>query len=439
MSSLVDYSWARPNLATLKRQGVVGVGRYLTTVLGKVLTLGEAEQIRSAGLDIFLIWEEAANNTLGGATQGVADGHTANALASTLGAPLDVPIYYAVDFDASTAQYGVIASYLEAAKTTGRPVGVYGSIGVVNHMLSIGAAEYGYQTLAWSNGQVSSQAHIYQSALGVSVDNDMTLKAYYGQWGVVPPPSTPVATSKYPIVDGIAHNGGYTLLGSDGGVFAYGDPFEGSLGGEKLNAPAVSMTPTASGNGYLVVGADGGVFSFGDAVFRGSLGGAKLNAPIVAISLLPEGGGYYLVGSDGGVFAYGSATFHGSMAGVHLNAPVVDCVATEKGYYLIGADGGLYCFGDAPFHGSLGGSAINAPIVGMALTASGNGYWLAAADGGVFAYGDAGFYGSLGGIHLAKPVVAIARSTGGAGYYMFASDGGVFTYGDAKFLGSAVS
>ena len=65
----------------------------------------------------------------------------------------------------------------------------------------------------------------------------------------------------------------------------------------------VGMAVTPDGNGYWLVGSDGGVFAFGDATFMGSMGGRLLNAPVVAIASTPDGKGYWLVASDGGVFA----------------------------------------------------------------------------------------------------------------------------------------
>jgi hypothetical protein len=92
--------------------------------------------------------------------------------------------------------------------------------------------------------------------------------------------------------------GGYWLVASDGGVFAYGDaPFLGSTGAIHLAAPVVGMATTASGRGYWLVGSDGGVFSYGDAPFLGSMGGQSLQNPIAAIAATPDGGGYWLLPS----------------------------------------------------------------------------------------------------------------------------------------------
>ena len=79
-----------------------------------------------------------------------------------------------------------------------------------------------------------------------------------------------------------------------------------------LNGPIVASIATPTGHGYYMVGSDGGVFSFGDARFHGSMGGAHLNRPIVGLSPTPDNRGYWLVASDGGVFAF-DAPFRGSL------------------------------------------------------------------------------------------------------------------------------
>ena len=161
---------------------------------------------------------------------------------------------------------------------------------------------------------------------------------------------------------------GTVLAARDGGVFTYGTaPFEGSMGGQHLNAPIVGVATTPDGQGYWLVASDGGVFAFGDAAFEGSMGGQHLNAPIVGIASTRNGQGYWLVASDGGVFAFGNAGFHGSMGGQHLNAPVVAAAATDHGgYWLVASDGGVFSFGGATFYGSAGGTRLNAPVTGMA-------------------------------------------------------------------------
>ncbi len=80
---------------------------------------------------------------------------------------------------------------------------------------------------------------------------------------------------------------GYWLVAADGGVFGFDAPFRGSLpgvltAGTKLVASVNGMVPF--GNGYLLVAADGGVFNFSDQPFDGSIGGQALDSPVVSIA-----------------------------------------------------------------------------------------------------------------------------------------------------------
>ncbi|MGD9796849.1 MAG: SpoIID/LytB domain-containing protein [Acidimicrobiia bacterium] len=250
--------------------------------------------------------------------------------------------------------------------------------------------------------------------------------------------------------NGIGKDGGrvkrLTMRGQSGSVTVTGDAFRSAVGIKSdwfriiaLTKPAVSLTPTGSGDGYWLTSNDGGVFSYGDAVFHGSAGNLALNGPVLGMAARPNGAGYWLVGSDGGIFSYGDAPFYGSTGNIKLNQPVVGMAPTPSGhgYWMVASDGGIFAYGDASFHGSTGGTRLNKPIVGMAPTATGNGYWLVATDGGIFAFGDAVFHGSAGAIALNRPIVGMAARPDGAGYWLVADDGGVFTYGAATFRGAA--
>ncbi len=246
------------------------------------------------------------------------------------------------------------------------------------------------------------------------------------------------STSSGGVGGGAPGTSGYTEVASDGGLFDFGSPFYGSMGGHPLNAPMVGGAQVTGQPGYWTVASDGGIFSFGDAGFYGSMGGKPLNAPIVGMASTPDGLGYWLVASDGGIFAYGDAAFYGSRGGRRLNAPIVGMASTPDGlgYWLVASDGGIFSYGDASFYGSTGGIRLNKPVVGMAASPDGLGYWLVASDGGIFNYGDASFYGSMGGKPLNQPMVTIKPTADGLGYWTIAADGGVFSYGDASFLGS---
>ena len=208
-----------------------------------------------------------------------------------------------------------------------------------------------------------------------------------------------------------------------------------------LAKPIVGSAADPNG-GYWLVASDGGIFAFGSAPFWGSAGGLPLNKPIVGMAATPDGGGYWLVASDGGIFAYGDAQFYGSTGSLHLNKPIVGMAATPDGggYWLVASDGGIFAYGDAQFYGSTGSIHLNKPIVGMAATSDGAGYWLVASDGGIFTYGDA---------HVLRLDRAAWRSTSPSSAWRPRPTGAatgssprtpaIFTYGDAQFSGSAQS
>ena len=137
--------------------------------------------------------------------------------------------------------------------------------------------------------------------------------------------------------------------------------FHGSLPGLHVKVGnIVGIAPTNDGGGYWLVGSDGGVFAFGDAVFQGSMGGKKLNKPVVGIAGDPATGSYWIVASDGGIFAFGNAPFEGSTGNITLAQPVVGMAASSdgSGYWLVGADGGIFAF-NVPFEGSVPGAGAH--------------------------------------------------------------------------------
>jgi hypothetical protein len=232
---------------------------------------------------------------------------------------------------------------------------------------------------------------------------------------------------------------GYYLVTADGTVYPFGDAgFYGDLTGQAISAPIVGMAVDERTGGYWLVGSDGGIYAF-HAPFLGSTGGMVLAAPIVAIEPAPGGNGYRLVASDGGVFVFGQGVrYLGSMGGVRLTEPVVGAAADLKtgGYWLVASDGGVFSFG-APFLGSLGGLPLSGGIVGMEAEPSGRGYRMVASDGGVFNFGDAQYAGGLGGRPLESPVVGMAPTPSGTGYWLVHEDGEVNAFGDASWMGSA--
>jgi hypothetical protein len=71
------------------------------------------------------------------------------------------------------------------------------------------------------------------------------------------------------------------------------------------------MAATPTGNGYWLVGSDGGIFTFGDAAFFGSAAGGS-SSPVVGMVATSTGRGYWLQRADGQVHAFGDAVAHGN-------------------------------------------------------------------------------------------------------------------------------
>jgi len=201
---IVDYSTFRPSMQQLHSIGVTSAGRYLGwdscpgyQSIGKNLTAAEAAELRAAGISVFLAFEYAAEAALNGSGQGRADGELATAQLAALGAPADMTVYFAVDFDIADyapassdpkAKLGPAAGYFEAIRAL-RPaykIGVYGGYYAVSRVLSAGLAQAGWQTIAWSGGQWDSRAVLRQLATTVMGYADMDLHiataADFGQW-----------------------------------------------------------------------------------------------------------------------------------------------------------------------------------------------------------------------------------------------------------------
>jgi len=179
-----------PTPAALKKAGVQFVCRYLSTPgNAKNLTKAEATALHKAGIAVVLVFETTANRALSGAAAGRADAQSARNQAAALGIPKTVPIYFAVDFDATPAQQTPINNYLRAAATVlgKNGVGIYGGYYPVSRALKAGVCAWGWQTYAWSGGLWYQGRHIeqYQNGAhiaGHSVDLDHAVRYPYGAW-----------------------------------------------------------------------------------------------------------------------------------------------------------------------------------------------------------------------------------------------------------------
>jgi hypothetical protein len=221
------------------------------------------------------------------------------------------------------------------------------------------------------------------------------------------------------------NRGGYWLVASDGGIFAFGNAgYFGSIPGSglepagsglshSLNAPIVGMVPSSDGGGYFMVASDGGVFAFGDARFEGScpgIGGCSGSA----VAVVPDatGNGYWVVTTTGAVYTFGDTVNDGAPG--PQSSKITSAAATPKGggYWILDAAGQVFPFGDAA---SLGGMPAGSaggldPASAIFATSDGGGYWIVTALGQVSSFGDAPGDGDMSGTHLNGPIVAASGS-----------------------------
>ena len=174
-----------------------------------------------------------------------------------------------------------------------------------------------------------------------------------------------------------------------------------------LNAPIVGMVPSNDDGGYFMVASDGGVFAFGDAHFAGSCPGIG-GCSGAAVAVMPDARKRLLVGhKDGNVYAFGDAHNFGGPGA--QTVPVTSAVRTPDGggYWILFANGVIAPYGDAGNYGQAAGAfgGLN-PATAIFTTSDGDGYWIASAIGTVDKYGDAPNDGGMSGTHLNGSIIA---------------------------------
>ncbi len=193
----VDYSFARPSPASIRAAGFTFAARYLSYTPGKDLSLGEANSLIAAGVSVVANWEATSDAALNGYSQGASDAASAQSEAAACGQPSGRPIYFSVDFDASSGDQAAINDYFDGvASVIGRDrTGAYGGYDVISALFDAGKISWGWQTYAWSYGQWDSRAQFRQILNGIDddeEDEDEAVVADFGQWPAPAPPIAPL-------------------------------------------------------------------------------------------------------------------------------------------------------------------------------------------------------------------------------------------------------
>lgn len=160
---LIDCAWTKPAPHAVKAAGYVGVIGYIShDNTGKDMSAAQAKAYRKAGLFVGFVFETTAGEAKRGRAAGVGDRVFAESQAKARGYPTGCVIFYAVDFDATPKATEVLPYFGGVGAGDAYPSGVYGEDDVVEAVLAAGKVRYGWQTVAWSQGELNKHAHLFQ-------------------------------------------------------------------------------------------------------------------------------------------------------------------------------------------------------------------------------------------------------------------------------------
>jgi len=152
----------------------------------KRITLAEQNDYFAHDISVCYVWETTTSEATSGRAAGQRDAIDAATYVTSLGAPAGQPIYFAVDEDvpgsAIDPYFRGICDKIGVARS-----GAYGSLRVIRYLFDQRLITYGWQTYAWSAGQLEARAQAYQYLNdqmmgGLNVDLDAAFTLDYGQW-----------------------------------------------------------------------------------------------------------------------------------------------------------------------------------------------------------------------------------------------------------------
>lgn len=185
MTVVCDASAAVPDPLALKAANIDGIIHYATRF---PLSAQEITDTLAAGLSVTMVMESGSQPALGGYAAGANDARAANARASAVGYDQDAWIYYVAEdpIRLDPSQWPTVDAYFAGvASVGGRPVGAYGGLLLVQHLLDTRLATKGWVVRNW--GGTNANVHLAQEMGGVPaqfanmIDIDTVLQADFGQ------------------------------------------------------------------------------------------------------------------------------------------------------------------------------------------------------------------------------------------------------------------
>jgi hypothetical protein len=466
----LDFAWDKPGPSAMKAAGYNFACRYLSyNTTGKNLTLAEANSLIAAGVDIVCNWEYSASEALDGYSKGVSNATEAQKQALACGMPADRPIYFSVDFDATSAQQTAINNYFDGiASVLGRGrTGAYGGYYVIKRLFDAAKISWGWQTYAWSGGLWDSRAQLRQVKNGITVDGadcdkDEAWAADYGQWGAIPAGGAlAVANNTDGRMQIFVERGGSLITAVQGAANGSFGAFT-SLGGAQL-APTVEAGVNADGRvEAFVLGGDGDVYTKWETTAGStcesdwySLNAASLRGLAVGANQ-DERLQIFAVGGDGVLYTSAQAGANGnfasawtSLAGAQLGGYVTTAINPDGRLhvFVLGGNGLVYSKVQASANGAFGdwidhgGSALRSISVGAnadgRLELFGTG-----TDGTMYTSfqtsvnGSFGTWYSMAGAELSATVCAASEADGRLRVFVLGGDGHVYSKVQASPNGS---
>jgi hypothetical protein len=233
VAQIID-SYGALDPQAVRSAGYVGVARYIAQMEGKCITPDEFRSYLAQNLTVTFVYEDNANDGLGGFQMGQQKGHFARQVLESLGIdPALCVVHFGYDFNAAPSQFATCwECQLGFVQTCGCVNAAYGEGPLLQYLFARGT-QFGWEVGSrdWNEGIAAGQ--LYQARYSVSfggglVDVDDILALDYGQWPRPSPTPPAPQPSKEDLMNVIFTGSRYVCVGvSPAGhplVFVSADP-----------------------------------------------------------------------------------------------------------------------------------------------------------------------------------------------------------------------